>query len=43
VEYGFEFFFFLGNKTHLLVLVGEELWLMIDGLRSESFEWVYGR
>jgi hypothetical protein len=37
LELDFEVFFFFGNETHFLVLFGGEMWLMVGGLRSESF------
>ena len=40
LELDFEVFFFLCNETHILVLFGVELWLMVGGLGSEFFELV---
>ena len=37
LELDFEVFFFLCNETHILVLFGVELWLMVGGLGSEFF------
>ena len=37
LELDFEVFFFLCNETHVLVLFGVELWLMVGGLGSEFF------
>jgi hypothetical protein len=43
LELVFEVFFFFGNESHALVLFGEELWLVVGGLKGESFALVYGK